>query len=69
RGVHYREEFPDTDNEQWLQEIVLVAEDEGTGLSTRPINTTSLDPPSGTIPYFEMVKKMMLAHSDVGGHH
>ncbi len=69
RGVHYREEFPSTDNDQWLVEIVLHEKDGATKLAKRPVSVTSLVPPSGSIPYFDMVKRMMLAHSDVGGHH
>lgn len=69
RGVHYREDFPDTDNDEWLQEIVLKSHNGDMEVSKRPVRVTSLNPPAGKIPYLEMVKRMMLAHSDVGGHH
>lgn len=69
RGVHYREDFPDTDNDQWLREVVARKKNGAPVLNTRPVRTTSLDPPTGKTPYLEMVKRMMAAHSDVGGHH
>jgi hypothetical protein len=36
---------------------------------TRPLATPILPPPEGVIPYVDMVKKMMDARSDIGGHH
>jgi len=69
RGVHYREDFPDVDNDGWLKEIILTAGESEPCVAHREVKVTSLKPPTGVIPHFEMVKEMMLAHSDVGGHH
>jgi succinate dehydrogenase/fumarate reductase flavoprotein subunit len=69
RGVHFREDHPDTDNDGWLEESVVRRTDAGFDLTTRPVCTTSLTPPGGVTPYLDMIKKMMQSHSDVGGHH
>jgi len=69
RGVHFREDHPDTDNDRWLQENLARRTDAGFELTTRPVCATSLTPPAGVTPYLEMIKKMMQSHSDVGGHH
>ncbi|MBU1050168.1 FAD-binding protein, partial [Candidatus Bipolaricaulota bacterium] len=69
RGVHYREDFPLTDNDQWLREIHFSTSEEKPKLSYRPVRSTSLSLPSGKKPYQEMIHDMMCAHSDVGGHH
>jgi fumarate reductase flavoprotein subunit len=43
RGAHYREDFPETDNENWLFNIHLVREGErGMALTTKPVNLTRL---------------------------
>jgi len=68
RGVHYREDYPHTDNDNWLQESVARLNGE-IEISTRPISVTSSSPPSGAKPYLEMLKDLMEAHSEVGGHH
>jgi len=69
RGVHFREDHPDTDNDRWLQENLVRRTNAGFELTTRPVCTTSLTPPGGVTPYLEMIKTMMQSHSDVGGHH
>lgn len=69
RGVHFRDDYPVTDNENWIKEIVLHKQAESFHIETRPVNITTRTPPQGTIPYLEMVRKMMKGHSDVGGHH
>jgi succinate dehydrogenase/fumarate reductase flavoprotein subunit len=69
RGVHFREDYPMVDNENWLKEIVLQQVDGGTQISTRPINVTSMTPPTGVVPYMDYIKRMMQGHSDTGGHH
>ena len=68
RGVHYREDHPYTDNDSWLKETVAKLDGEIT-ISTRPIQVTSMTPPPGRKPYFEMLKELMEGHSEVGGHH
>lgn len=69
RGVHYREDYPDTDNDSWLREIIMEHAEGGPVMSTRPVTITSLAPPRDVIPYLEMLKRMMESHSDIGGHH
>ena len=67
--MHYRDDYPDTDNDRWLKQIVMVRDGDEPVMSTRSVAVTTMTPPTGVVPYFDMVKKMMAAHSDVGGHH
>ncbi len=69
RGVHFREDHPDTDNDNWLTETVVGKTETGSTGSTRPVTTTSLTPPGGARPYLDMIKAMMESHSEIGGHH
>jgi succinate dehydrogenase/fumarate reductase flavoprotein subunit len=69
RGVHFRADYPDTDNDNWLAESVVRRTDAGFELTTRPVCTTSVTPPGGVTPYLDMIKKMMKSHSEIGGHH
>jgi succinate dehydrogenase/fumarate reductase flavoprotein subunit len=69
RGVHHRSDHPYTDNDNWLKEIVSKRMGMEPFLSTRPIIVTTLTPIKGKVPYLEMVKKMMEAHSEIGGCH
>jgi succinate dehydrogenase/fumarate reductase flavoprotein subunit len=69
RGVHFREDFPVTDNDNWLKQIVLERNGESTLVTERPLKFPIKTPPTGILPYFEMAKKMMQAHSDIGGAH
>jgi succinate dehydrogenase/fumarate reductase flavoprotein subunit len=69
RGVHFREDHPDTDNDSWLKESVVKRTDGGFEVTWRPVQTTSTTPPRGVTPYLDMIKKMMEAHSETGGHH
>ena len=69
RGVHYREDFPQTDNDNWLRESIVGLNGGGLKIGSRPVATTTITPPGGVTPYLDMLKKMMEAHSDVGGHH
>ena len=69
RGVHYREDYPNVDNENWLKEIVIQKINENWKLSTRPVNSSKLSQPTGIIPYMDFTKKMMQSHSEIGGHH
>ncbi|MBW1854236.1 MAG: FAD-binding protein, partial [Deltaproteobacteria bacterium] len=69
RGVHYREDFPQTDNENWLLESIVELVDDDLKVSTRPAIITTHTPPKGIMPYMEMMKKMMDEHSDVTGAH
>jgi hypothetical protein len=38
-------------------------------VSERPVTVTSITPPKGVMPFLDMLKRMMGAHSDIGGHH
>lgn len=69
RGVHYREDYPHTNNDQWLHETIVKLTDGGLEITKRPSTFTTITPPGGVTPYLDMLKKMMEAHSDVGGHH
>jgi len=69
RGVHYRSDYAWTDNDNWLKEIVLREDAGDLHVTKRPVIITILMPPSGVTPYMEMVKKLMEAHSEIGGHH
>jgi len=69
RGVHYREDYPQTDNDNWLQETIVKPKDGALVVSKRPAISTTLTPPKGVSPYLEMLKNLMQAHSVVGGHH
>ncbi len=69
RGVHFREDHPDTDNDNWLRETVVKGSDAGFEIATRPVCATSVTPPGGVTPYLQMIKEMMEAHSEIGGHH
>lgn len=44
RGAHYREDFAQTDNENWLKNIYLVRRGDGPKLWTEPVRLTKLKP-------------------------
>ena len=69
RGVHYREDYPDTDNDQWLKESRVKFSNGESKFGFNPIVTTHMSPPSGKVPYLDFMKQMMAAHSDTGGKH
>jgi len=69
RGVHYREDFPDTDNDNWLKEIIVKHDEAGLKIDQRSLTITSMSPPTGVTPYLDFMKQMMTAHSDTGGKH
>jgi succinate dehydrogenase/fumarate reductase flavoprotein subunit len=37
RGFHFREDYPELDNEHWLKWIILKRDGDQVGLSTRPV--------------------------------
>ena len=51
RGAHYRNDFPFTDNDNWLKNIILIRKGETMHLYTRPVRVISITPPRGTVPY------------------
>ncbi len=69
RGVHYREDFPYTDNDNWLRENMVQFDAAAMKVSRRPVTVTSLTPPKGKVPFLDMMKRMMQSRSDIGGHH
>jgi succinate dehydrogenase/fumarate reductase flavoprotein subunit len=69
RGVHYREDFPHTDNDEWLKESIILRKGGGFEVAHRPLTVTSMTPPAGVTPYIDFMKQMMDAHSDTGGKH
>lgn len=69
RGVHYREDFPYTDNDNWLRENIVQFDAAAMKVSRRPVTVTSLTPPKGKVPFLDMMKRMMQSRSDIGGHH
>ena len=69
RGVHFRADYPVTNNDEWLKESLVRKTNEGFELATRSVSATSLTPPGGSTPYLDMVKRMMQRHSEIGGHH
>ncbi len=69
RGVHFREDFPFTDNDNWLKENIIKYEKGRLEVYRRPVTTTSMTLPKGKVPYLDMLKRMMESRSDIGGHH
>jgi succinate dehydrogenase / fumarate reductase flavoprotein subunit/fumarate reductase flavoprotein subunit len=45
RGAHYREDFPNTDNANWLKNIYLARDGQGAKLWTESVKLTRLKPP------------------------
>ncbi len=69
RGVHFLEEYPYTDNDNWLKESIVKFEEKGMHVAHRPISATSLHPSEGVVPYLDYIKTMMEARSDIRGKH
>ena len=69
RGVHHREDYPVTDNDQWLKESKVRKSEGGLELTHGPVVTTSMTLPSGRAPYLDFIKRMMESRSDTGGKH
>ena len=44
RGAHYREDFPNTDNSNWLKNIYVVRQADDVNLWTEPVKLTRLQP-------------------------
>jgi succinate dehydrogenase/fumarate reductase flavoprotein subunit len=69
RGVHFREDFPTTDNDSWLVESIVGPGYGRPAVAHRPVTATSITPPVGKTPYLEAMRGLMLSHSDTGGKH
>ena len=46
RGAHYRQDYPDTNNDHWLCNILTTKEDGRMVLSTEPVKLSRLSPPA-----------------------
>jgi succinate dehydrogenase/fumarate reductase flavoprotein subunit len=51
RGAHYRRDYPNTDNVNWLKNICIKQEAGEMRITTQPIIVTKLMPPKGIFPY------------------
>jgi succinate dehydrogenase/fumarate reductase flavoprotein subunit len=51
RGSNYRLDYPMTDNDNWLRNLVIKQEQGHLKLWSEPIVVTRLDPPKGVFPY------------------
>jgi succinate dehydrogenase/fumarate reductase flavoprotein subunit len=69
RGVHFREDFPTTDNDRWLVKSIVKYRNGVLDPGIRPITVTTMTPPKGKLAYLDMMKQLMRAHSDTGGKH
>jgi len=69
RGVHYREDYPVSNNDEWIKESTVKYSNDVLNIGLQDVVVTSLKPPCDIIPYFDMVKNMMELHSDTRGHH
>ena len=69
RGVHYREDYPHTDNAEWLLESIDTYTGGAHHIAPRKPKINRLAPAKEVTPYLDMLKQMMAAHSPVGGHH
>jgi succinate dehydrogenase/fumarate reductase flavoprotein subunit len=56
RGVHYRVDYPKTDNDHWLRNIVIKRVNGELKLTTRPVVVSRVDPPRGVIAFEDMIK-------------
>ncbi len=69
RGVHYRSDYPFTDNEEWLKETLISNGPEGSKIYYEPVKITKMYPDNQKHEYFEMVKILMKSRSDITGGH
>jgi succinate dehydrogenase/fumarate reductase flavoprotein subunit len=53
RGVHYRSDYPKTDNDNWLREIIVRQANGRFSLSTRPVTVTKFKLPHGKFSFEE----------------
>jgi succinate dehydrogenase / fumarate reductase flavoprotein subunit len=51
RGVHYRKDYPNVDNDHWLKNIVIKQANGSMELTTKPVVITRFKPPAGVYPY------------------
>jgi succinate dehydrogenase/fumarate reductase flavoprotein subunit len=53
RGSHYRKDYPNTDNRNWLANIIIRQVGGEMSLITRPVVVTKLKPPTEVTPYLK----------------
>lgn len=53
RGAHYRTDYPFTNNDKWLRNVVISYACGKTTIKNEPVFMTSLTPPSGVRSYIE----------------
>jgi len=51
RGAAYRRDFPETNNRDWVKNVVVRRDGEGPDIEVRPVVVTSLTPPTDIRPY------------------
>ena len=51
RGAAYRRDFPETNNHDWVKNVVVRRDGEGVKIEVRPVSVTSLTPPVDVRPY------------------
>lgn len=57
RGVHFRSDFPNTNNDEWLKEIVVKKDMNRMELEKIPVTTTKIELPKGVHNYDEYILK------------
>jgi len=68
RGVHFREDFPETGNDEWLAGSIVHSDADAVTVTKHPFTVTSMTPPEGKRrPSLEMTKQRMEIHSDTEG--
>ncbi|MCD6529136.1 FAD-binding protein [Candidatus Bathyarchaeota archaeon] len=61
RGVHYRLDYPNVDNDNWLKEIVVRNVGGEMQVFTYPVAATKITPPSGVMGFEEAILKAIEA--------
>jgi succinate dehydrogenase/fumarate reductase flavoprotein subunit len=51
RGAHYRRDYPDTDNDNFIKNVVARQVDGRCEVRFEPVKITSITPPKGKRPY------------------
>lgn len=57
RGVHYRRDYPEVNNDEWLKTLIVRHKDGRIEFRTEPVVTTDMKLPSGTMSYDDSIKK------------
>jgi len=65
RGVHYRSDYPKTDNDHWLKEIIVGKVNGRMTMRTRPVIVTKIKPPRGRFGFEECILESQNAPLDI----